>query len=468
MSAPSPFPTPPQYRSPSPSTSPRCRVLVLAGPTAVGKSSTAINLVSRLPSSEIISADSVQVYTSLSTGSNKPSPAERSAVPHHLLDVVPSLSAPFSAGSYFTAARSAIDDTATRGPPLVVGGTMMYLRWLIHGRPATPPPDPEVVARVDEAVDALAGDWPTTLALLAKTDAARAAALSENDWYRLRRALQVAESTGGKGVSGVPLEGGAPRARECKPENLDHDFRCFFLYDDRVVLNRRIDRRCENMVLPVICRSKEDPEVLEFDAESSVLVEVANLISSRRLTTRDSSAARAIGYRQTIQYLLSCARVVSVESSSDNSTVGESALLTSFRAFMEDFLQATRGYAKQQLSWFRKEPGFIWIRANESAVETIEHLYSLNESDYAAVVAEMKEEQDAVRKSMVAQGKSMKTYTSTREVLREGSVAEAAAVSLVESCAREIAEALSLDEIDKLWFEPVEDVSEMQSKVRTS
>jgi tRNA dimethylallyltransferase len=445
-------------------TFPRRRVLVLAGPTGVGKSAVAMELAARL-NGEIISADSVQVYKGLEIGSNKASPKERACVPHHLLDVA-ELSSTYSAGNFYVASRTAVEDVASRKrTPIVVGGTMMYIRWLIHGRPATPPPDPDVVARVDAQIAALNGNWEAGIALVAAQDPARASVLFKNDWYRLARALQVVETTGGIGVSGMPLEGGAPnRHKEVSWKDLDHDFRCVFLYKNRFALNRSIDARCENMILPARCGMFDGDKNIftlqDCDSERSILVEVALLLRSRSLIacSQGGSPTRAIGYRQTIEYLLDRALVTLDAQHSNLGSAGRaeedygkktanSPAVHAFRAYVEQFQKATRGYAKQQLQWFRKEPSFMWLHSDGSAAETIEDLFQKDESTYSAYIGQMKTEQDSARQSMLLQGKKMKTYVSTRIVIAEDSEAERFAVELSERMAGEIAASLRQDEI---------------------
>ena len=103
-------------------------------------------------------------------------------------------SADFTAGDFVRAAWLAIDDVLSRGhTPVVVGGTMMYLSWLVHGPPDAPPSDPELKAAARAEVEPFqaAQDWDGAIALLEARDVARAAKLNRNDWYRLSRALEI-------------------------------------------------------------------------------------------------------------------------------------------------------------------------------------------------------------------------------------------------------------------------------------
>lgn len=464
---------------PSPS---RPRVLVLAGPTAVGKSSTAMQLATASPALlplpvEIVSADSVHVYNHLDIASNKPSLSDRSRVPHHLVDTH-SPSAPNTAGMWLAAAAEALADVARRGrTPLVVGGTMMYLRWLVHGKPATPAPSERSVLAVDAILETVKGDWDAALGLLNAKDPVRATQLTKNDWYRLRRALQVVEENGsgaraaggkdsrsgvGVGVSSLPVVGGAPGGGISRAE-MKGDFRCFFLFDDRIALNRRIDRRCEQMILPLAsCKSGEANEGVKVSEElvlvpeKSILKEVAQLLISRVVSTADGSPARAIGYRQTIIYLLSRAGTYATETAESATEAGDaSSALESFRMYVDEFQQATRGYAKQQIQWFRKEPGYIWVQGGSDAAAVLTGLFGLSEEAFVEKVncADFKSQQVQLREDMMARGKAMKTYLPVKEVLANGSRAEEVALAFSESLGLEIYEKIGSLEISRLLRE---------------
>ena len=154
--------------------SPPPKVLVLAGPTAVGKSALALRLCEQLPG-ELISIDSVQVYRGLQIGSAKPSEEERRRVRHHLLDIRDPADE-YTAGSFYRDALHSVQDVLSRGKtPVLVGGTMMYTRWLAHGRPSAPKSDPEVAERARQRLEPFeaAGDWEAGLAVLTELDAAR-------------------------------------------------------------------------------------------------------------------------------------------------------------------------------------------------------------------------------------------------------------------------------------------------------
>jgi len=229
----------------------RPKVVVITGPTAVGKSAAAERIALKAPGgAELISADSVQVYIGMDIGSAKPTAAEQAAVRYHLLDLVPP-SEEYSAADFAAAARAAIADVAGRGAlPIVVGGTGFYIQWLVFGNPGAPAPTPAATAAADAEVAAFAGDWDAALRRAEEVDAAYAMTLSVNDWFRLKRMLEVWHTSGRpmtaydrpKGKGAAPADVPAALAgSEC-------DFRCFFLHRPRVQLFRDIDLRCEQML----------------------------------------------------------------------------------------------------------------------------------------------------------------------------------------------------------------------------
>jgi tRNA dimethylallyltransferase len=187
--------------------------LCIAGPTASGKSAAALALAEAWAPRrvEIVSVDSAQVYRGLDIGTAKPGPAERAAVPHHLIDIVEPTDR-YSAARFVADATRLVADIAGRGAlPLLVGGTMLYFKALFDGLDEMPGADPSVRAAID-ARAAEAG-WPALHAELAAIDPITAARLSGNDAQRIQRALEVHR------LSGRPLSAwhtGRPR-REPPP-----------------------------------------------------------------------------------------------------------------------------------------------------------------------------------------------------------------------------------------------------------
>lgn len=418
------------------------RVIVITGPTSVGKSANALELAKRI-NGEIVSADSVQLYKYLNIGSNKATPTEQRLVPHHLLDIADPLNE-FTAGDFYRRARAVTSEIAGRGKiPIVVGGTMMYVRWFIHGRPATPPAADTARQRVEAAVRACNGDWEAGVALLAARDPKRVEMLMRNDWYRLTRALEVFETTGVP-MTEMPLIGGAPNAMG---SHLDYDFRCVFLVGERVPMNRRIDRRCESMILSTpLVQETDNPDGRTNGVEKSILVEVSSLLVSKRLRVAPASPCLAIGYRQTISYLVS--RALSHADGLKNEEEGHAT--KAFRSYVEDFQQATRTYAKQQIAWFRKDPMFRWVNAGSDAIDEIESISHLSEVNYKKLCKESIGAQSGMKDDMIAQGKLMKTYIAEQSLLSKDSEFEKRAVSIGESCAQQITSAIEQAELERM------------------
>lgn len=168
------------------------RVPLLTAPTAAGKTALALELSGRF-GLEIVAADAFTVYRGLDIGTAKPTPAERRAAPHHLLDVV-EVTEPYDVARYVREAEAAISGVLARGRvPLVVGGTGFYLSGLLRGLPLTPPADPRVRAEVE--ADLAARGLDALLAEVERRNPAEAARLERNP-RRVVRALEVHRRTG--------------------------------------------------------------------------------------------------------------------------------------------------------------------------------------------------------------------------------------------------------------------------------
>ena len=169
------------------------RVAALVGATAVGKTAVALALAASL-GAEIVNADSLQVYRELDIGTAKPTPAERALVPHHLIDVADPPES-YDAARFCREGRAVLDDLRRRGvPPLVVGGTGLYLKALLGGLFAEGEPAPGVRDRVRQELASLG--LPVMYARLIHLDPATASRLHPHDTYRIVRALEVMAATG--------------------------------------------------------------------------------------------------------------------------------------------------------------------------------------------------------------------------------------------------------------------------------
>ena len=209
-------------------------LICVVGPTAVGKTALAVSLAGRF-GGEVVNADSRQVYRGMSIGTAKPTAAERSAAPHHLLDIMdPSES--FGVALFLERATEAIGDIGQRGRlPIVCGGTGQYVWALAEGQrvPAVPP-DPEFRAEMEAEAERAGPD--ALHRRLAAVDPERAAALDARNVRRVIRALEIHRATGRRPSEFVGTEQGAV------------DALVLGLTMSREALYRRIDERVDRMM----------------------------------------------------------------------------------------------------------------------------------------------------------------------------------------------------------------------------
>jgi tRNA dimethylallyltransferase len=281
-------------------------VLVLAGPTAGGKTELALALA-RSFGAEIVGADSRQIYRGMTVGTAAPDAAQRALVRHHLVEILDPAER-YSAARYARDAMGAIADIRARGKrAIVAGGTGFYVRALTGGVDLAPQYDPAIRRRL--AREALAHPPEFLHAWLALRDPQRAAQLATGDAYRVLRALEISLVPGGGEREG-PIASLPGSGIAFLKVFID-------LPDDE--LDARIERRTDAML-------------------ASGLIEEAERIGG------DAVAADAVGYPQALAYLRGW------------STRDE------LRA---QLVRATRRYARRQRSWFRREPGTRWLAAAE-------------------------------------------------------------------------------------------------------
>ncbi len=294
----------------------KSRVIAVGGPTASGKTALSVGLAKAF-GGEIINADSMQIYKNLDVGTAKPSIEERQGVPHYLLDFLPP-ETPYSVADFTAAADPLIQEITARGKlPLVVGGTGLYITSLLNGMAFTPEKtDPAIRARLQERAEAEGG--AALYAELQSIDPDYAAQVHPNNLPRVIRALELYAATGRR------MSEERVNARPAEPP---YRSLCLCLTcRDRAVLYDRIERRVNLMV------------------ENGVLAE-AKQVYDHRDTYR--TAAQAIGYKEFFPYFEGT-------GSLDECTAR--------------LKQATRNYAKRQLTWFRRQNDAVWLYIDEENV----------------------------------------------------------------------------------------------------
>jgi tRNA dimethylallyltransferase len=284
-------------------------VIAIVGPTATGKTDTAIHLAMAL-NGEIISADSMAVYRGMDIGTAKPNAKDREAVPFYLLDAADP-DEPFSAARFKTLAEEALAVIRERGhQPLVVGGTGLYVRVLLDDFGLTQTPaNPALRARLN--AEAQEQGTPVLHARLAEADPQAAERIHPNDRVRIVRALEVLELTG------IPI---SVQQAEDAARRRPRLSRKFGLTLPRDALYWRIDRRVDAMIAAGL-----EEEV-------------------RRLLARGFSptltSLQSLGYKEMVAYLQ-----------------GE----CDFQTAVEAIKQNTRRFAKRQMTWFRADPEIVWV-----------------------------------------------------------------------------------------------------------
>ena len=286
--------------------------LLLAGPTAVGKSEIAALLAEKF-GSEIVSVDSMQVYRGMDIGTAKPSLEERARVPHHLIDVV-KLTEPFDAARFIALAHRAVTDIQARGRvPILCGGTGLYFKAFLEGLGKVPPADAALRAELG------ATPLPELLRELAERDPVTYERIDRHNPRRVMRAIEVIRLTGQPFSSLRAQWQSSPLAPRPSP-------RFFGLTRSSADLRQRIDARVENMFRK------------GWVAETEALL--------RRGLAENKIALQALGYRQIVEHLRG------------ERSLPETVELVKIR---------TRQYAKRQMTWFRRQLQLTWINLEPQA-----------------------------------------------------------------------------------------------------
>jgi tRNA dimethylallyltransferase len=287
-------------------------LLLLAGPTAVGKSEVALLLAEKI-GGEIVSVDSMQVYRGLDIGTAKPIPEERTRVRHHLIDVV-DLTEPFDAAQFVRLARDAVADIQRRGRiPILCGGTGLYFRAFLHGLGDAPKADAALRSELE------ATPLPDLLAELATKDPVSYETIDRQNPRRVIRAIEVLRLTG------KPYS--QQRAAWSRSAAVDQPARSatgatFFIGLSRqsADLQQRINIRVEKMF------------------EAGLVAETEVLL--KRGLAENRTALQALGYRQVVEHLRGFR------------SLSETIELVKIR---------TRQFAKRQMTWFKKYSPSHWL-----------------------------------------------------------------------------------------------------------
>ena len=298
----------------------RPKVIVIAGPTASGKTDLAVDLARAL-SGEIVNADAMQVYRGMDIGTAKPTYEEQRGIPHHLLDVV-NPDEDFNAAIYRRMALPIVNEICLKGKTcLVVGGTGLYIRGLIGGLMESPPSDPELRERL--RMECEVHGTAKLHEKLETLDPERAESIHPNDGVRIIRAIEINTLSDLRSSDLMKRHGFRERSLNALKLCLDMD---------REDLYHRINERTVKM------------------ADRGLIEETRDLL--KKGYSPGLKSMKAIGYRHMFRYLH-----------------GEWSLEETITRLKRD----TRRYAKRQLTWFRAEPGVIWVdpRALDMVIKKI-------------------------------------------------------------------------------------------------
>jgi tRNA dimethylallyltransferase len=301
------------------------KVLILLGPTGVGKTGASLLLAKTL-NTEIISADSMQIYRHMDIGTAKPSPEEREHIVHHMIDIADPWET-YSAGKYISAVKPILEHLLMQGrTPVIVGGTGLYIRAMTRGIFSGPSADwilrEELLAIEQDAKGSLYG-------YLKALDPAAVEKITPNDTRRLIRALEVCCSSGGT-MSEMQKKFTQP---------LPYEFIKIGLTRDRKELYRIIEERVDAMVKEGLI--EEVKIVMDLIEEHSRMQNEKNHGSEiRDLGYSPLPAMQAIGYKEIVSHLR-----------------GEIALTEALALIKK----ASKRYAKRQFTWFRKEEYIRWV-----------------------------------------------------------------------------------------------------------
>jgi tRNA dimethylallyltransferase len=288
-------------------------IVAIVGPTAIGKSRIGIE-VAKILHTEILTADSCQVYRGMDIGTDKPTIQTRQDIPHRLIDLVDP-DYPFNVGDFRRHAIQEISQLHTQGfLPLVIGGTGLYIRALLRGLCPGPPANWPIRKALTQ--EASQQGWSFLHKKLQQVDPDLAKRLHPNDQPKVLRALEVYQTLG------IPF---SKVQQEHQFQESPYPFLLIGLTMERQALYRRIEAR------------------VEWEIEKGLVQETQQLM--RKGYSRSLGSMKGLGYRQFSGYL-----------------EGEYSYDEAVRLLKRD----TRRFAKRQMTWFKKEPGIHWITLEES------------------------------------------------------------------------------------------------------
>lgn len=288
-------------------------VLVLTGPTAVGKTALSLKLAAAV-NGAVVSADSMQVYRGMDIGSAKILPEERQGIPHYLIDVLEP-EEDFNVALFKAMALRAMQEIWKNGKvPIITGGTGFYIQAVLRDIDFS---ESEGKSDIRSAYEKLAEErGPQALhAILAEKDPEAAREIHPNNLKRVIRALEFYDQTG------TPI---SRHNEEQRAKDSPYCYLYFVLNDERKRLYDRIDRRVDQMI-------------------GAGLVDEVRRLKARGLTENNVSM-KGLGYKELFPYL------------DGKCTLGEA---------VEIIKRDTRHFAKRQITWFKRESGIIWINKNE-------------------------------------------------------------------------------------------------------
>ncbi len=288
------------------------KIIVICGPTGIGKTSTSINLCLDFRG-EIIGADSMQLYRYMNIGTAKPTHAETEIVPHHMIDIIDP-DEPFDAAAYGKMAADRINTLISRKiTPFIVGGTGLYIKALIHGLSRARPADPEVLAQLKDYADTKGA-----MAIherLSQYDPDAAKRIHPNDTFRVIRALEIFQVTG-KSISQY--------------------------HDDHKFLENRFNALKIGLELPREILYQRINTRVDAMIQGGLLSEVKDLLEKGYL--KDLKSMQSIGYRHMTEFLM---QKVSWEDA------------------INTLKRDTRRYAKRQMTWFKADPEIRWFKPDQ-------------------------------------------------------------------------------------------------------